>query len=154
MVLIGLDVAEPQAYSIGVALLGFVMHYLLVRAGSRGQAFVIGLLSQLVLLGTTYIQMLAAEEFSFFFVLFLQSLAVLAYGVVIRSRSLILVPIAFSILGVVSVAFSVLAGVNTAILIGCTGLLMILLGVLALLYRERLITAGQRLGKNFGSWLD
>jgi hypothetical protein len=154
MVLIGLDVTEPQAYSIGAALLGFVMHYLLVRAGSRGQAFLMGVLSQLVLLGTTYIQMLATERFSFFFVLFLQSLAVLAYGVVVRSRSLILVPIAFSILGVVSVAFSVLAGVNSAILIGCTGLLLILLGVLALLYRERLLTAGQRLGKNFGSWLD
>lgn len=154
MVLIALDVTEPQAYSIGVALLGFVMHYLLVRAGNRRQAFVMGGLSQLVLLGTTYIQMLATEKFSFFFVLFLQSLAVLAYGVVVRSRSLILVPILFSILGVVSVAFSVLAGVNTAILIGCTGLLMIVLGVLALLYRDRLLTAGQRLGKNFGSWLD
>lgn len=154
MVLNALDVTEPQAYSIGVALLGFVMHYLLVRAGSRRQAFVMGGLSQLVLLGTTYIQMLATEKFSFFFVLFLQSLAVLAYGVVVRSRSLILVPILFSILGVVSVAFSVLAGVNTAILIGCTGLLMIVLGVLALLYRDRLLTAGQRLGKNFGSWLD
>jgi hypothetical protein len=154
MILTGLDVTEPQAYSIGAALMGFVMHYLLVRADSRGQAFVMGLLSQLVLLGTTYIQMLASEEFSFFFVLFLQSLAVLAYGVVIRSRSLILVPIAFSILGVLSVAFSVLAGVNTAILIGCTGLLMILLGILALLFRDRLLTAGQRLGKNFGSWLD
>jgi hypothetical protein len=154
MVLIALDVTEPQAYSIGVALLGFVMHYLLVRAGNQRQAFVMGGLSQLVLLGTTYIQMLATEEFSFFFVLFLQSLVVLAYGVVVRSRSLILVPILFSILGVLSVAFSVLAGVNTAILIGCTGLLMILLGVLALLYRDRLLTAGQRLGKSFGSWLD
>jgi hypothetical protein len=154
MVLIGLDVTEPQAYSIGAALLGFVMHYLLVRTGSQGQAFVMGVLSQLVLLGTTYIQMLATEKFSFFFVLFLQSLAVLAYGVVVRSRSLILVPIAFSVLGVVSVAFSVLAGVPSAILIGCTGLLMILLGILALLYRERLLTAGQRLGKSFGSWLD
>ncbi len=113
-----------------------------------------GGLSQLVLLGTTYVQMLSTGEFSFFFVLFLQSLAVLAYGVVVRSRSLILAPILFSILGVVSVAFSVLAGVNTAILIGCTGLLMILLGVLALLYRDRLLTARQRLGKSFGSWLD
>jgi hypothetical protein len=154
MVLNALDVTEPQAYSIGVALLGFVMHYLLARAGNQRQAFVMGGLSQLVLLGTTYIQMLATEKFSFFFVLFLQSLVVLAYGVVVRSRSLILVPILFSILGVVSVAFSVLAGVNSAILIGCTGLLMIVLGVLALLYRDRLLTAGQRLGKNFGSWLD
>ncbi len=154
MVLNALDVTEPQAYSIAAALLGFVMHYLLVRAGSRGQAFVMGGLSQLVLLGTTYIQMLSAKEFSFFFVLFLQSLAVLAYGVVVRSRSLIIVPILFSILGVVSVAFSVLAGVDTAILIGGTGLTMILLGILALLYRERLLTAGKRLGESFGGWLD
>ena len=73
---------------------------------------------------------------------------------VVRSRSLILVPILFSILGVVSVAFSVLAGVNTAILIGGTGLLMLLLGVLALLFRDRLLAAGQRLGENFGSWLE
>jgi hypothetical protein len=154
MVLMALDVTEPQAYSIGAALLGFVMHYLLVRAGSRDQAFVMGGLSVVVLLGTTYIQMLLTEEFSFFFVLFLQSLAVLAYGVVVRSRSLILAPILFSILGVVSVAFSVLAGVNTAILIGCTGLLMILLGVLAMIYRDRLLIAGQRLGGSCGGWLD
>ena len=154
MVLNALDVAGPQAYSIGAALLGFVMHYLLVRAGSRGQAFVMGGLSQLVLLGTTYVQMLSTGEFSFFFVLFLQSLVVLAYGVTVRSRSLILAPIVFSILGVISVAFSVLAGVNTAILIGCTGLLMILLGVLALLYRDRLLTVRQRLEESFGGWLD
>ncbi|MFQ5944279.1 MAG: hypothetical protein ACE5JF_12070 [Anaerolineales bacterium] len=154
MILIELDVTEPQAYSIGAALLGFVMHYLLVRAGIQGQAFVMGILSQVVLLGTTYIQMLTTEQFSFFFVLFLQSLAVLAYGVTVRSRSLTLAPIAFSILGVVSVAFSVLAGVNSAILIGCTGLFMILLSVLALIYRDRLLTAGHRLGEGFGGWQD
>jgi hypothetical protein len=152
MALRALDVTEPQAYSIGAALLGFVMHYLLVRAGSQGEAFVMGGLSQLVLLGTTYIQMLATEQFSFFFVLFLQSLAVLGYGLTVRSRSLILAPILFSILGVISVAFSVLAGVNSAILIGCTGLFMIVLGVLALLYRQQLLTAGQRLGASLGGW--
>lgn len=154
MLLAALEVTDPQAYSIGPALLGFVMHYLLVRAGSPREAFVMGGLSQLVLLGTTYIQMLVTERFSFFFVLFFQSLVVLAYGVVVRSRSLILAPIVFSILGVVSVAFSVLAGVRSAILIGCTGLIMIVLGVLALLYRDRVLAAGRRLGESFGGWMD
>ena len=154
MVLTGLDVSEPQAYAIGAALLGFVMHYMLVRAGSHDQAFVMGGLAAVVLLGTTYIQMLSTEEFQFLFILLFQSLVVLVYGVVVRARSLILAPIAISILGVVSVAFSVLAGVSSAILIGCTGLLMIILGVLALLYRESLLEAGQRLKESLGGWQD
>ncbi len=52
-----LHVEEPQFYTVAVASLGLLMHYLLLRAGSRNGALVIGLTSQLVLLGTTYLQM-------------------------------------------------------------------------------------------------
>ena len=80
MILFELNVEEPQYYSIGAALLGMLMHFLLTRAGSKTGAFIAGMLSQLVLLGTTYIQMVSTNRLSFFFVLFVQSMIVLIYG--------------------------------------------------------------------------
>jgi hypothetical protein len=150
--LLELDVSQPQFYSIGAALLGFVMHYFLVRSGSRWAAFITGLLSQFILLGTSYIQMFSTEQLLYFFVLFLQALVVLVYGLVVRSRSLVLAPIAFVVLGVITVALSVLAGVPALLLIGCTGLLLLLLGIGALVLREKLLAMTNRLGERLGGW--
>ena len=152
MVLVDLEVTEPQFYSVAAALLGILMHYLLQRGGQQHPAFVTGVLSQLVLLSTTYVQMISSEQFSFFFLLFFQSLVLLAYGVVIRSRSFVIMPVVFSILGVLGVAFSVLSGLPTALIIGCTGLILLALGVLALLLRERLLEAADSLGGRLGGW--
>jgi hypothetical protein len=152
MVLVDLEVTEPQFYSIAAALLGITMHYLLLRANHQKPAFTTGILSQLVLLSTTYIQMIESNRFSFFFILFFQSLALLAYGIVIRSRSFVVMPIIFSILGVLGVAFSVLSGLPTALIIGCTGLLLLILGIVALLLRERLLHMTQALGERLGGW--
>ncbi len=77
-----LNVDQPQFYSIGAALLGMLTHYLLTRAGSKTGAFIMGMLSQLVLLGTTYIQMVSANDLNFFFILFAQSMLVLIYGLI------------------------------------------------------------------------
>jgi hypothetical protein len=44
------------------------MHYLLVRINSNVAAFLTGLVSQLILLSTTYIQMVATDRFLFFLV--------------------------------------------------------------------------------------
>ena len=152
MVLVDLEVAEPQFYSIAAALLGVTMHYLLLRANHQKSAFITGVFSQLVLLSTTYIQMIESNRFSFFFILFFQSLILLAYGIVIRSRSFVIVPIIFSILGVLGVAFSVLSGLPTALIIGCTGLVLLMLGLIALLLRERLLHMTQALGERLGDW--
>ena len=64
---------EPQFFSMGAALLGLIQHYLLVRAESKTGAFIMGMLSQFVLLGTTYIEMLNKSEliFAYFLVLVL-----------------------------------------------------------------------------------
>jgi len=147
MVLMELQVDEPQFYSVAVAALGLLMHYLLLRPGSRTGAFVIGFTSQLVLLGTTYVQMVMTSDPVYFTVLFLQSLVVLAYGVVIRSRSLVIAPIALSTLGVVAVVYGLLRGMSVVILIGCTGMLLILLGSTALFLRERVGTWRRRMGE-------
>ncbi len=147
-----LEVEEPQVYAIGAALLGFIMHYLLVRSGNSTAAFITGLISQLTLLGTTYIQMAATDRLLLFFVLFGQSLIVLTYGLVIRSRSLVIAPLFFVVLGVITVTFSVLSGVPTLILIGCTGLLLLILGILALLQRERLLSMSNRLSDQLDGW--
>lgn len=132
--------------------MGFIMHYFLVRSGSNWGAFFTGLLSQVILLGTTYVQMFATEEILYFFVLFFQALVVLGYGLVIRSRSLVLAPIAFVVLGVITVALSVLAGIPALVLVGCTGLLLLILGIMALALREQLLVVTNRLGERLGGW--
>ncbi|MBL8061971.1 MAG: hypothetical protein JNK32_03055 [Anaerolineales bacterium] len=147
IILIELNQDEPQFYSMGAALLGLIQHYLLVRAGSKTGAFLTGMVSQLILLGTTYIQMVTSGSggLIYFVVLFLQSLAVLVYGIVIRSRSLTFTPIILVVLGVVTVLYSAFQGMNTVVLIGCTGILMLIFGIIAVLMRERITKLGERL---------
>jgi hypothetical protein len=148
VILFELDVEEPQYYSIGAALLGILMHYLLTRAGSKTGTFVAGMLSQLVLLGTTYIQMVSTERLSFFFVLFVQSMIVLIYGLIQRSRSLVITPIVFAVIGVMTVIYSALKGLGPVILIGSTGILLLMTGIVAVLMRERIT----RLGEQLSDW--
>ncbi|MFH2102378.1 MAG: hypothetical protein ABIJ39_03360 [Chloroflexota bacterium] len=145
MILATVQVDQPQFYSVGAASLGMAMHYLLVRAGSKTGAFLTGMLSQLILIGTSYIQFVSTEDISYFVVMFLQSLAVLVYGIVVRSRSLVITPIVLVILGVVTVIFGALRGISTVILIGCTGIGLILLGIAALLLRERITSLRDQL---------
>lgn len=148
VILNSLKVHEPQLYSIGAALLGMLMHYLLTRANSKTGAFVMGMLSQLVLLGTTYVQMVSANDLKFFFILFIQSMIVLLYGLIQRSRSLVITPIAFAVLGVVTVVYSALKGLSSVILVGCTGIVLLLLGITAVILRERIT----RLGEQLSDW--
>lgn len=145
IILVELNVNEPQFFSMGAALLGLVQHYLLVRTGSGTGAFIMGMLSQFVLLGVTYIEMVNKNELIYFFVLFFQSLAVLVYGIVIRSRSLTFFPIGFVVLGVITVVYSALKGVATIFLIGCTGIILLMLGVFAVLARERISKFSERI---------
>jgi hypothetical protein len=145
MILRELKVGEPQFYSIGAALLGMLMHYLLTRAASQTGAFLAGMLSQLVLLGTTYIQMVSTERLFFFFVLFIQSMVVLLYGLILRSRSLVITPIAFAVIGVMTVVYSALKGLGPVILIGSTGVLLLMAGIVAVLMRERITRIGEQL---------
>ncbi len=141
-----LDVSEPQFFTIFAALLGIIMHYLLLRREHNTAALITGILVQLILLSTTLVQMIATDRLVFFFVLFFQSLVILVYGLVIRSRSFVIGPIVFVVLGVISAAFSVLSGLPIVLLTGCTGITLLVLGVLALILRERLVAALQRLG--------
>lgn len=152
ILLLELEVTEPQLYSIGAALLGFIMHYLLVRSRNNVAAFLTGLVSQLILLSTTYIQMVATDRFLFFVVLFAQALVVLTYGLVVRSRSLVGAPLVFVVLGVITVVISALSGVPALVLVGCTGFLLLLLGIAALLQRERLLSVSTRLSRRLTDW--
>lgn len=143
-----LNVNEPQYFSIGAALLGLLMHYLLVRAKSRVGAFVMGMGSQLVLLGTTFIQMTSTDRLGFFLVLFAQSLVILAYGILMRSRSLVIAPIGFVALGTLSVLYSAMKGLSVVFIVGVTGITLLVLGVAAVLMRERLTMLAER----FSEW--
>ncbi|MBN1450274.1 MAG: hypothetical protein JW963_04590 [Anaerolineales bacterium] len=148
ILLVELNVDEPQFFSIATAALGMLMHYLLTRAGSRTGAFITGMVSQLVLLSTTYIQFLSTERLNFFAIIFFQALVVLIYGIVIRSRSLVITPIIFLVLSVITVLYGLLEGILPVILIGCTGLILLMLGILAVIMRERL----KQISERFGDW--
>ena len=149
-----LDVTQPQFYTIVAAALGVGLHYLLARRRQRWAALLTGLLAQMILLSTTYIQMVSADEgqLTFFFILFFQALALLVYGVVIRARSFLVPPIGFLVLGVITAALTVLSGLPSVLIIGCTGVALLLLGILALVMRERVVKAGDRLGGHFENW--
>jgi len=148
ILLFELNVDEPQFFSIATAALGMLMHYLLTRAGSRTGAFITGMVSQLVLLATTYIQFVSTEKLSFFAILFFQALVVLIYGIVIRSRSLVITPIIIVVIAVITVLFGLLQGIGTIIMIGCTGLILLMLGILAVVMRERI----KEIGDRFSDW--
>lgn len=145
IILFELNVDEPQFFSMGTALFGLIQHYLLTRAEGKTGTFMMGMFSQFVLLGTTYIELVNKSDIGYFFLLFIQSLVVLVYGIIIRSRSLTLFPIGFVALGVVTVVYSALKDVGTIFVIGCTGILLLMLGVGAVLLRERIAKLGERL---------
>ena len=138
MALSELGLKNPQFYVIGAALLGVVMHYLLLRTRQDTTAVITGVLSQLLLLGTTYIQLVADGGFGYFFLIFLHALVLLVYGLVVRSRSFVGAPIIFAVLSVITVVLHALSGLATVLLIGCTGSFLLLFGILALLTREQI----------------
>lgn len=147
IILFEFNVDEPQFFSVGTALFGLIQHYLLTRTESKTGAFIMGMFSQFVLLGTTYIEMVNKNDLNYFFLLFLQSLVVLVYGIVIRSRSLTLFPIGFVALGVITVVYSALKDIGTIFVIGCTGIVLLMLGVGAVLLRERITKLGETLSE-------
>ncbi len=142
MALLELNVTEPQFYSVGTGLLAIVTHYLMVRRSEQPEAFVVGfamgVTAQVILLGTSFYQMSAGLQ-QFFFLLFFQSLILLAYGLVIHSLCFTIIPILFVVGGVLRVVFTLLASYSTVLIIGGTGLALVLLGITALVMRERLL---------------
>ena len=153
IILVELNADQPQLYSMGAALLGMIQHYLLTRSESKTGVFIMGMVSQLVLLGTTYIQMVSngSQGLIYFVVLFLQAMAVLAYGIFIRSRSLTFTPIFFLVISVMSViyilVYDLLDAITSILMVGCTGILLLGLGIAAVLMRERITKIGERLSE-------
>jgi hypothetical protein len=145
IILLELNVDQPQFYSVGAALLGMIQHYFLTRAESKTGAFIMGMVSQLTLLGTTYIQMASTESLGYFFVLFFQSMVVIFYGVITRSRSLTFTPIGIIVLGLFTVLYSALKGLGAVVLVGCSGVILLMLGILAVILRERISNLGEKL---------
>ncbi|RJP55083.1 MAG: hypothetical protein C4583_01185 [Anaerolineaceae bacterium] len=143
-----LKVDEPQFFSVGAAALGLLQHYLLRRAEQKTAAFFMGMVSQLVLLGTSYIQMINTGELKYFFLLLFQFLAMLAYGIVVRSRSLIITPIAIVVMATLTILYNALKDLQLVFIIGITGLILLALGILAVVMRERITNLAER----FNDW--
>jgi hypothetical protein len=147
-----LDVTNPQFYSVVAALLGLIMHYLMLRAGNQASALFTGLVTQLILLSTTYVQLVSTDELQFFVILLAQALILLAYGIVIRSQTFVAGPALFMVVAVVTVSVSVLSGLPVALMIGCAGIALLLLGTVALWFRQRLATSAGNLGQQLAGW--
>ena len=73
----------------------------------------------------------------------------LVYGVAICSRSLVITPIVFAVLSVMTVLYGWLEGILPVILIGCTYQMLLLLGILAVIIRDRL----KQIGERFSDWI-
>jgi hypothetical protein len=67
---------------------------------------------------------------------------------VTRSRSLVITPIIFAVLSVVTVLYGLLEGILPVILIGCTGIILLLLGILAVVMRDRV----KKISERFNDW--
>ncbi len=147
-----LGVSQPQYYSIGAAVLGVLMHNIFLRSKNPIAAVITGILTILILLSTTFTQMVQTEELRYFLLLFIEALVLLGYGLVMRSRSLFFLPIVYLVLATIVVMTTVLSGVPTAMIIGCTGLLLLCLGILALVIRDRLVKVSERVGERFNIW--
>ncbi|MBW8010849.1 MAG: HEAT repeat domain-containing protein [Chloroflexi bacterium] len=152
LALSAMDISQPQFYSIGAASLGIVMHYLLAKRKINTAAFITGMLSQLILLSTTYLQMISTGEFQYFFILFFQSLAVIAYGTILRSRSLVFTPGAFLVLAVVSIIFDALSDLGSLFIICGTGFSLLAFGIIALTLRERFSKLKEDIEEKTGDW--
>ncbi|HKI53550.1 MAG TPA: hypothetical protein VJ987_05455, partial [Anaerolineales bacterium] len=132
----------------GAALLGMLMHYLLTRAESKTGALIMGTVSQLVLLGTSYVQLISTSQVGYFFVLFFQSLIIIFYGLYMRSRSLVFAPIGIVVLATLTILYSALQNLSLVIIIGVSGLVLLTLGILAVLMRERITSFVEK----FNDW--
>ncbi len=147
-----LSISEPQFFTTGAAVLGLALHYLLRRMGEPNVTFLAGMTSQIVLLGTSYLQMVRTENLIFFLIIFFQALAVIIYGTIIRSRSLVIVPIGFVVLGVGSIVLRAFSDFLSLIVIGCSGITLLLLGISALFLRERIGAAGKKVRATLAEW--
>ena len=57
-------------------------------------------------------------------------------------------PIIFAVLSVVTVLYGLLEGILPVILIGCTGIILLLLGILAVVMRDRV----KKISERFNDW--
>lgn len=131
------DVHQPQAYTIPAAALGLLLHGLYRRRGHRVVAFVLGVLSQLVLFTTTYIQMVDHRSGWYFAMLFLQALVVAGYGLWSNDAALIWTPIGFVVLATVTMLLIRFQGLGVLTLLCISGLVLLVGGLFFLWRRAR-----------------
>ena len=67
---------------------------------------------------------------------------------VMRSRSLIIAPISFAVLAVVTVLYNALKDLTLVFIIGIAGIVLLALGILAVVMRERITDMAER----FSDW--
>jgi hypothetical protein len=92
--------------------------------------------------------LISTSQVGFFFVLFFQSLVIIFYGLYMRSRSLVFAPIAIVVLGTLTILYSALRNLSLVIFIGASGIILLTLGILAVLMRERITAFVER----FSEW--
>jgi hypothetical protein len=81
-------------------------------------------------------------------VLFFQSLVIIFYGLYMRSRSLVFAPIVIVVLATLTILYSALRNLSLVIIIGVSGIILLTLGILAVLMRERITSFVEK----FNDW--
>ena len=148
MILFELNVDEPQYYSIGAALLGMLMHYLLTRAGSKTGAFIAG---HAFTVGIAWHNLYSNGIHEQAVILLCAVRAVhgrvdlWTHPTFAQSRDH--ARLCFAVLGVMTVIYSALKGLGPVILIGSTGVLLLMAGIIAVLMRERITRLGEQLSE-------
>ncbi len=143
--LLWLAADNVQLYTAGVAGAGLVMHYFLRRHGYMRLAWLTGLLAQLILLTTAWAQMLQHDALWYFIALLAEGLLTLAYGVLMRSRSLTGTAALFLLLGGLTVLYGWLHGLNVVVLLGVLGAVLLFLGVYGIQLRDKWLPVMSRL---------
>ena len=130
-------VRQPQVYTIPAAAMGLLLHGLYRRWRHRVVSFVLGVLSQLVLFTTTYVQMVDHRSGWYFGMLFLQALVVLGYGLWSNDPALIWTPIGFVVAATATMLLIRFQGLGVLALLCLSGLALLAGGLFFLWRRAR-----------------
>lgn len=150
----GWGLRELQGYVIPAGVYLLILAAALRRfQGKRRVSQLIEASALALMLGATTIQALRPDDgLNYSLLLFAESLIIAAYGALARLRAPFIGGIAFFVAGVLWMTFDAVRLANQWVLLGVTGLLMVLAYVILERHQERLIRAGRYWADQLRAW--
>jgi hypothetical protein len=151
------EVTQPQWYALPAGLYLAAVGYLERRVGRKPLALMVEGLGLAVLLLTSFIQSLrgGSAGVPFFLLLTVEALAVIAWGAVRRIKSPFFVGLLASVLNVIGqvvVLFAGGSGLIRWLIVGATGLIIVVLAIFVERQRERIIAVAQAWRETLVTW--